>query len=58
MCLEQLLAVANTEREVGNDFFQQNITGKAVGKYLKVCGCGCGWVGVCVWGGGGRNDFF
>ena len=33
---EQRLAAANSEREVGNDFFQQNMIGKAVGKYLKV----------------------
>ena len=33
---EQCLAAANSEREVGNEFFQQNMIGKAVGRYLKV----------------------
>ena len=33
---EERLAIANSEREVGNDFFQQNMLGKATGKYLKV----------------------
>ena len=33
---QQRLAAANSEREVGNDFFQQNMIGKAVGRYLKV----------------------
>lgn len=33
---EQRLAAANSEREVGNDFFQQNMIGKAIGRYLKV----------------------
>ena len=33
---QQRLAAANSEREVGNDFFQQNMIGRAIGKYLKV----------------------
>lgn len=33
---EQRLAAANTEREVGNDYFHQNMIGKAIGRYLKV----------------------
>ena len=33
---EQRLAAANSEREVGNDYFQQNMIGRAVGRYLKV----------------------
>ena len=33
---QQRLAAANSEREIGNDFFQQNMIGKAVGRYLKV----------------------
>ncbi|CAI8015330.1 Inactive peptidyl-prolyl cis-trans isomerase FKBP6 [Geodia barretti] len=32
---EQRLAAANSEREVGNDYFQQNMIGRAVGRYLK-----------------------
>ena len=33
---QQRLATANFERETGNEFFQQNMIGKAIGKYLKV----------------------
>ncbi|XP_064391991.1 inactive peptidyl-prolyl cis-trans isomerase FKBP6-like [Halichondria panicea] len=33
--LEQLLAVANAEREAGNELFKQNNFGKASSKYLK-----------------------
>jgi FK506-binding protein 6 len=33
---KQRLATANFERETGNEFFQQNMIGKAIGKYLKV----------------------
>ena len=34
---ELRLAAANSEREAGNDYFQQSMIGRAVGKYLKVC---------------------
>ena len=34
--LEQLIAVANAEREAGNDFFQQNMIGRASSKYNRV----------------------
>ena len=36
LTFEQRLAAANSEREVGNDLFQQNMIGRAVGRYLKV----------------------
>jgi tetratricopeptide (TPR) repeat protein len=32
---EQRLAAAKSEREMGNDYFKQNMIGKAVGRYLK-----------------------
>jgi FK506-binding protein 6 len=35
LSFEQRLAAANSEREVGNDYFQQNMIGRAVGRYLK-----------------------
>ena len=37
LSFEDRLAIANSEREIGNDYFQQNMTGRAVGKYLRVC---------------------
>ena len=46
--VSQLVEVARAERELGNDFFYQNMFGKAMRKYEKVLVFVCWCVGVCV----------
>ena len=42
--VSQLIEVARAERELGNDFFYQNMHGRAMRKYEKVCTYVCTYV--------------
>ena len=46
--VNQLVEVARAERELGNDFFHQNMFGKAMRKYEKVMclDCTCAYMYV------------
>ena len=48
--VNQLMEVARAERELGNDFFHQNMFGKAMRKYEKVCLCGLFYDTCHCWG--------